>query len=74
MFADWLIGPGQKVGGYQITLPNPAGGILDRLPCRLRIVLRLYFSIIRQKLRCKLQQKLPGVTWPNKYFAYFKQL
>jgi hypothetical protein len=28
VFADWLIGPGQKVGGYQITLPNPAGGIL----------------------------------------------
>jgi hypothetical protein len=35
VFADWLIGQGQKVGGYQITLPNPAGGILDRLPCRL---------------------------------------
>jgi hypothetical protein len=23
--------PDKKVGGYQITLPNPAGGILDRL-------------------------------------------
>jgi hypothetical protein len=28
MFADWLIGQRQKVGGYQITLPNPAGGIV----------------------------------------------
>jgi hypothetical protein len=27
--------PDKKVGGYQITLPNPAGGILDRLRCRL---------------------------------------
>ena len=36
MFGDWLIGQVQKVGGYQITRPNPAGGILDRLPCVLR--------------------------------------
>jgi hypothetical protein len=37
VFADWLIGSGQKVGGYQITLPNPAGAILDSLPCRLQL-------------------------------------
>jgi hypothetical protein len=36
VFADWLIGQVQKVGGYQITRPNPASGILDRLPCVLR--------------------------------------
>jgi hypothetical protein len=35
VFADWLMEQRQKVGGYQITLPNPAGAILDRLPCRL---------------------------------------
>jgi hypothetical protein len=29
--------PDKKMGGYQITLPNPAGGILDRLPCRLPV-------------------------------------
>jgi hypothetical protein len=29
VFADWLIDPDKKVGGYQITLPYPAGGILD---------------------------------------------
>jgi hypothetical protein len=56
------LGQDKKVGGYQITLPNPAGGILNRMPCRLIKGKIIHFTFPADKMLLLGQSKFSVLT------------